>query len=1382
MKKKFRKISIILAMAMVLTSSPSSSFASSLSPEDEAGAEILSENGDSTKQDGEGEEAQEEKQEAESSEETREEEQESEKSEETPEEKQEAGSDEEAAEEKQEESSAEINEARESGQDGEGQAKEETLEGAENAGQDTLKAPEDNNEASSAETFESTEQPAGEAAPEGAENAGAAATPEGTVNAGAAAAAEGAVNAGAAAATEGAVNASAAAAPEGTVNAGAAAAPEGTVNASAAAAPGGTENAGAAAAPEGTLNAGAAADPEGTLNAGAAAAPEGTLNAGTAAAPEGAVNAGAVAATEGTENAAAETASDSGENPADEKTDIKTASENAGGTPAETASDSVGDPGVIILKDGENAENIEGTQEIPDDDDDEDDDDKDRKKKDKDKDKEDEDSGEEGDALLEQDAEEEITFVPGNINMEMDFSRETVADIARATSEVQTGKGNASLASIDDYTPLPSKYYYSYENYVTTPTNQGNTAWCWAYTAASLAETSMIKNGIKTKKQLTESPVSVRGIVESSYNPERYDYYGETWDRATDTMDFDPSSDKLNDGLYYRPNTSKDPVSGAKKWDFTGYCLTTNTMIGPGGDYSKAKGNLINTVFNFERWAAPNCTGTKNFEGNTDLIDAQLENAYWVPNTDIDSIKRMIRDCGSAGIQIKLPENRIDISGDGVRKCSVPVNGIDQYKYVRIYNKYTTNHTVALVAWDDTVSREYFDAFNDKPSSDGAFLAKSSWPNEDGSGFFWISYEDAAFRLFNGKYKYAVAYDFVSSKKNDFTYGYDGTNHFGTHSIQQVFGIYKSSHSGETSSGKVEILKSVGVGVQDPGKYKLTIYYGYNSGASNTEKQYLNLHEMESETVQINYPGYHTIELEEPILFYKGDEISVCFEKADGTNFEMLVDGFHNGNTKTRTGHPISEIEEKTGENGERIIYHSFTRSAKSKTEAYFATYSGSKSVVSGNGVPVPGNSNQYMSLTPRMRLYTSVIQMPSSIDQTMLDIKLKKYIWLYNDGKAVCPDPEILIDFTKTRPKVPKDRGGRAYESALVMYNHYKTPSYASNKEAGMAAVIVRGTGDIFSGEISSPFKIVKGEQRIEKCKVFGLDPQQYRQGSDLNTNYDSIRKNIVIRYYMPETRHYVTLTEGVDYKIGSIEEAKKGSNKPGGKLTIMITGLGTFKNTIKPKIKIQKANQDKPISDGDVEVKLSYTDEDKNTTRWVGGIMAQTEEIVKDSQSEHTLVLDNGELPELPYIGKRIVLNIDKVYDFGTGTELQAGVHYKAKISFKNNKNPGMATLTIKALKGSGYSGKLVRRFMITPMHITTDATVRFKDEVFYTGNPIKLKPTVKLYGNKISGKDLYVAYENNTGSSSGEATARGTVFGARRYTGYIGYGTFTIKPKKT
>lgn len=90
-------------------------------------------------------------------------------------------------------------------------------------------------------------------------------------------------------------------------------------------------------------------------------------------------------------------------------------------------------------------------------------------------------------------------------------------------------------------------------------------------------------------------------------------------------------------------------------------------------------------------------------------------------------VKKFVLENGSVATNIFWDENYLDSSEENY-----------------FYNSYssTTNHTAAIVGWDDNYSRENFNS-NNKPENDGAFIIKNSWgKDKHDSGFFYMSYDD----------------------------------------------------------------------------------------------------------------------------------------------------------------------------------------------------------------------------------------------------------------------------------------------------------------------------------------------------------------------------------------------------------------------------------------------------------------------------------------------------------------------------------------------------------------------------------------------------------------------------------------------------------------
>ncbi|MCR4890906.1 MAG: hypothetical protein K5989_01780 [Lachnospiraceae bacterium] len=841
---------------------------------------------------------------------------------------------------------------------------------------------------------------------------------------------------------------------------------------------------------------------------------------------------------------------------------------------------------------------------------------------------------------------------------------------------------------------LPEYYSSVAEGIVNSPGDQTGTNLCWAYTSASLAETAMMKRfgGYAGDSEYQYSP---KQIAKETYN-----YFRSDWANYTTSG-----------------NSSYDASKTDKTYMYLNKTATSGTVgIGPDDErLYQASGSLAWTTFALARWAGPSQDlHTKDemaYEGLNDA--AHLENAYWVPNNDIEAIKTLIQEYGSVGVQILASQNGI----------YAPLNG---YRFSTASPPSTTNHAVTVVGWDDNIPRDKFTNANGKtPSKDGGFLVKNSYgtgrSNEQADdagetlgGFYWISYADGTFQPYNKAYRIAVAFDFGQADNYTHVYSHDGSNSYDTYQTRRTYTTYTAKSD---TTNDVELLKAVGIGVADAGKYKITIYY-HKVGKSSSGSNYaINQFPVETFTADVPYTGYHTLELRDPIILYPGDQFTIGVERYDGEPYYCFVDDTN------RIGFTYTDESASNNAVSANIFFQAFGTVG----DCYFVRPSDGavQSCMSLGRTYTSGGKTYYyspISMTARVKAYTQAIDKPDLADQNNLDIALEKYVWSYT-GSNINPMAVLKL----------KDTG------YVIMCNRYAT-SYANHKEAGIGAVIVRGDGTAFSGEISAAFKIVSTPVRIGSCKIYGVENREYLE------NGAYTQDNIVVRYKIPETCHYLTLTEGVDYTVGSIE----GTNAPGKTNTVMITGIGAFRNTVKKKFKIQKANKPKPICDSTITMTLSYQGE-----VWTDDIHE-----VEFTNAKYT--------PEVT------------LYDTDTGRQLVKGVDYKS-VKYKANKNPGLATVTVTAMGGKNatYSGKIVRYFLIKPMRINTDAEISIKKSYTYTGDYLKPKPTVKLYGKNVGSGNLYCVYYNNKGTSAGTSTAQVIIFGKKKYDGYIGYLTFLIKP---
>ena len=273
--------------------------------------------------------------------------------------------------------------------------------------------------------------------------------------------------------------------------------------------------------------------------------------------------------------------------------------------------------------------------------------------------------------------------------------------------EISGGEAPAVAAS-----NLPSSYDARKEGMVTSVKDQGQYNMCWAFTMASVLETSLLAQSL--------------GAYDLS--EEHLSYF---------------FSNRVNDPLGNTPNDKN--------------YLNANDYRDTGNDYLAA--------YFLSTWSGMASEERFPLVSSLQTIDpgyayetvAYLKDAMFI-DYSVNEVKQLLLKYHSVGANL----------------CQLDrYYNPDTAAYCDRNSSDGINHAVTIVGWDDTYSKKNFNAAC-KVTTDGAWIVKNSWGKYWGDdGYFYVSYEDETFaNLFvacaetNPAYKNNYFYDGSSGLKN----------------------------------------------------------------------------------------------------------------------------------------------------------------------------------------------------------------------------------------------------------------------------------------------------------------------------------------------------------------------------------------------------------------------------------------------------------------------------------------------------------------------------------------------------------------------------------------------------------------------------------------
>lgn len=351
---------------------------------------------------------------------------------------------------------------------------------------------------------------------------------------------------------------------------------------------------------------------------------------------------------------------------------------------------------------------------------------------------------------------------------------------------------------------------------------QGNYGTCWAFAALGMMEFNLVNQG------LADSSIDLSELQLS----------------------------------YFTYNFVTDPLNGTEG-DVSNYGGTPN-YLARGGNYGYAARRLA-------QWIGAASESSADYSWAEDTVDngldsslayesdaAHLQNYFKINvKEQPEAVKKAVQEYGAAGIMLYLNRDLMKTDSNGTYTYYDTEGTSDRYG----------SHTVVIVGWDDTYSKDNFPEGN-RPSTDGAWLVRNSWGSSaKEADYFWISYETSSIQ------KSAWVFDATVAGQADYydnNYQLDGGLGVVPSGKTSVANVFTTK---QVSGITAETLEAVSITLAKANvQYKIQVYTDLTDVNNPTSG---NLQENATVEGETTYEGMYTVPLNAQITLTPGSTYAV---------------------------------------------------------------------------------------------------------------------------------------------------------------------------------------------------------------------------------------------------------------------------------------------------------------------------------------------------------------------------------------------------------------------------------------------------------------------------------------------------------------------------